>query len=118
MLGRERDQIFGLGVGGWDFSGEAAKKYAPQLAHGDVMAEFLRKIRSGSGAAKDLDPFQRSLLEGNLRAAFPESFKPDRIGVMEINRGQMDLGEHEEVSPATEPARPRPRLTPSPAYSA
>jgi S-adenosylmethionine decarboxylase len=49
-------------------------------------------------------------------------FKPDRIGVMEINRGQMDLGEHTEVSPvaekAAEPARPRPRLAHTPAYSA
>src|SRR4030088_1841853 len=47
-------------------------------------------------------------------------FTPDRIGVMEINRGQMDLGEHEEVVNSPEPARarPRPRLTHTPAYSA
>lgn len=49
-------------------------------------------------------------------------FKPDRIGVMEINRGQMDLGEHTDVSTdadkAPEPARPRPRLAHTPAYSA
>jgi S-adenosylmethionine decarboxylase len=47
-------------------------------------------------------------------------FKPERIGVMEINRGQMDLGEHTEVATAPEPARPRPRprLARTPAYSA
>ena len=47
-------------------------------------------------------------------------FKPDRIGVMEINRGQMDMGEHADVSPNPTPARarPRPRLTRTPAYSA
>jgi S-adenosylmethionine decarboxylase len=44
-------------------------------------------------------------------------FTPERIGVMEINRGQMDLGEHEEVPKAAEPARPRSRLTHAPAYS-
>ena len=44
-------------------------------------------------------------------------FKPDRIGVMEINRGQMDMGEHEEVPKAAEPARPRSRLTHATAYS-
>jgi S-adenosylmethionine decarboxylase len=49
-------------------------------------------------------------------------FAPERIGVMEINRGQMDLGEHDAPSPAPEPAReparPRPRLSHTPAYSA
>ena len=47
-------------------------------------------------------------------------FKPDRIGVMEINRGQMDLGEPTEVSTNTAPerARPRSRLARTPAYSA
>ena len=45
-------------------------------------------------------------------------FKPDRIGVMQINRGQMDMGEHEEVPKAAEPARPRHRLTHTPAFSA
>jgi S-adenosylmethionine decarboxylase len=45
-------------------------------------------------------------------------FTPERIGVMEINRGQMDLGEHNEVSPASEPARPRSPLTKTPVYSA
>ena len=47
-------------------------------------------------------------------------FTPERIGVMEINRGQMDMGEHDEVSNAPEPARTRPRhrLTRTPAYSA
>jgi len=47
-------------------------------------------------------------------------FKPDRIGVMEINRGQMDLGEHDEVSKDPEPTRQRqrPRLARTPAFSA
>jgi len=52
-------------------------------------------------------------------------YAPDRIGVMEINRGQMDLGEHDDVAKdadtqkAPEPVRrPRPRLTRTPAYSA
>ncbi len=47
-------------------------------------------------------------------------FTPERIGVMEINRGQMDLGEHTEVAKPTQTARPgpRPRLTQTAAYSA
>jgi S-adenosylmethionine decarboxylase len=47
-------------------------------------------------------------------------FTPERIGVMEINRGQMDMGEHTEVPQAAEPARPRQRqrLTHTPAFSA
>jgi S-adenosylmethionine decarboxylase len=48
-------------------------------------------------------------------------FTPERIGVMEINRGQMDLGEHTEVvkKPAERARpRPRPRLSHTPVYSA
>jgi S-adenosylmethionine decarboxylase len=45
-------------------------------------------------------------------------FTPERIGVMEINRGQMDLGEHIEVAKAAEPVRQRPRLSHTAALSA
>ena len=45
-------------------------------------------------------------------------FTPERIGVMEINRGQMDMGEHDPVTKTPEPARARPHLRHSPAYSA
>src|ERR1700731_2605856 len=49
-------------------------------------------------------------------------FAPERIGVMEINRGQMDMAEHTEVSKAPQPERARPRSRPrlahTPAYSA
>ncbi|MGI9149437.1 MAG: adenosylmethionine decarboxylase [Chloroflexota bacterium] len=48
-------------------------------------------------------------------------FTPERIGVMEINRGQMDLGEHVPPRPAERAsvrARPRARLSHTSAYSA
>ena len=45
-------------------------------------------------------------------------FTPERIGVMEINRGQMELGEHTEAGRTSEPARARSRLSHTPAYSA
>jgi S-adenosylmethionine decarboxylase len=48
-------------------------------------------------------------------------FTPDRIGVMEINRGQMlDLEDHTEAAktPHSARPRPRPRLEPTPAFSA
>jgi S-adenosylmethionine/arginine decarboxylase-like enzyme len=45
-------------------------------------------------------------------------FAPERIGVMEINRGQMDLGELSDTAKPAEPARHRPRLSQTPAYSA
>jgi len=44
-------------------------------------------------------------------------FRPERIGVMEINRGQVDLPEYAVGAPEERP-RPRPRPTRAPAYSA
>src|ERR1043165_4815846 len=43
-------------------------------------------------------------------------FQPERIGVMEINRGQVDLPEHDAAAPHREPERSTPDRTP--AYSA
>jgi TP901 family phage tail tape measure protein len=68
-------QIFGLGIGGWDLGADAAKKFAPGLSRPDVMAEFLKRVRSGSGASASLDANDRAILESNLRAAFPDSFR-------------------------------------------
>ena len=48
-----------------------------------------------------------------------EHYKPERIGVMEINRGQLDLPEYRVDSPrARERGRSSPRRTRTPAYSA
>jgi S-adenosylmethionine decarboxylase len=44
-------------------------------------------------------------------------FQPERIGVMEINRGQIDLPDTALDPPAERP-RPAPRETRTPAYSA
>lgn len=44
-------------------------------------------------------------------------FKPERIGVMEINRGQMDLPDHEVAVPAP-PAKAPQHRDRTPAYSA
>jgi hypothetical protein len=43
-------------------------------------------------------------------------FQPERIGVMEINRGQLDLPEY-AVEGAEERPRAAPRQTRAPAYS-
>jgi S-adenosylmethionine decarboxylase len=43
-------------------------------------------------------------------------YKPERIGVMEINRGQLDLPDYKVSSPA-EAGRPTPGRTRTPAYS-
>jgi len=46
-------------------------------------------------------------------------FKPERIGVMEINRGQLDLPEYEVDVPPSEPvASPSSRRDRAPAFSA
>jgi S-adenosylmethionine decarboxylase len=45
-------------------------------------------------------------------------FKPERIGVMEINRGQLDLPEYDVAVPSEPAARPKPRRDRTPAYSA
>jgi S-adenosylmethionine decarboxylase len=45
-------------------------------------------------------------------------FKPERIGVMEINRGQLDLPEYEVGAPPGPIASPAPRRDRAPAYSA
>lgn len=51
-----------------------------------------------------------------------EHFAPERIGVMEINRGQLELPTHEDVAPepapAPAPARPASRRARAPALSA
>jgi S-adenosylmethionine decarboxylase len=44
-------------------------------------------------------------------------FEPERIGVMEINRGQLDLPEY-KVSKPSESGRSTPERTRTPAYSA
>jgi S-adenosylmethionine decarboxylase len=43
-------------------------------------------------------------------------YQPERIGVMEINRGQLDLPEYKVSSPS-ESGRPAPGRTRAPAYS-
>jgi S-adenosylmethionine decarboxylase len=46
-------------------------------------------------------------------------FTPERIGVMEINRGQLDLPDHDLASPSSSSApRPSHNRTPTPALSA
>jgi S-adenosylmethionine decarboxylase len=45
-------------------------------------------------------------------------FKPERIGVMEINRGQLDLPEYDVAVPAKPAVSPKPRRDRAPAYSA
>ena len=44
-------------------------------------------------------------------------YQPERVGVMEINRGQLDLPEYDVEAPSQQP-RSTPRRTRAPAYSA
>ena len=45
-------------------------------------------------------------------------FEPERIGVMEINRGQLDLPDYRVESPPEERRRSTVRTQRTPAYSA